>query len=171
MHCERPFVGLATSAVHTLAQRWSYFRDLAASEMKWHGLSQQSWAVKYDHARARAGLCDLRAKMLSFSRNLIARESPADMRNTLLHEIAHALAGAKHGHDRTWRAIALQIGCDGKRCHTMELAPAKWFYRCSAGCWQVSRFKRSRLGATSKHTCKICGAASVFVSSTPSCSV
>lgn len=91
VHCERPFVSPAASAVHTLEQRWSYFRDLAASEMQWHGLSPQSWAVKYDHARARAGLCDLRAKMLSFSRNLIARGSPVDMRNTLLHEIAHAL--------------------------------------------------------------------------------
>ena len=158
---EQPFVGPPASAAqcNTPAQRWSFFRELAASEMERHGLTQQSWTVKYDHARARAGQCQHRAKILSFSRNLIVRGSPADMRNTLLHEIAHALAGAKHGHDRTWRDIALQIGCDGRRCHNIELAPAKWIFGCSDGCWHATRFKRTCLGTT----CRICGAACVFV--------
>lgn len=48
-HTERQFVSPAASAVRTPAERWSYFRDLAASEMEWHGLSQQSWTVKYDN--------------------------------------------------------------------------------------------------------------------------
>ena len=55
--------------------RWSFFRELAASKMERHGLTRQSWTVKYDHARARAGQCQHRAKILSFSRNLIARGS------------------------------------------------------------------------------------------------
>ena len=100
--------------------------------------------------------------MLSFSRNLIARRSPVEMRNTLLHEIAHALAGPSHGHDRTWRAHALRIGCDGQRCHKMKLAPGKWSYVCTAGCWSVARFKRSSSHAGA--TCKQCGAACIYVS-------
>ena len=143
-------------------ERWSFFRELAASKMERHGLTRQSWTVKYDRARARAGQCRHRARVLSFSRNLIVRGSPADMRNTLLHEIAHALAGPMHGHDRTWRDIALQIGCDGNRCHDIKLAPAKWIYRCSAGCWHVPRFKRISFGRGTS-TCKLCGAACVFV--------
>lgn len=159
---ERPWQLDPRVPCNTLAERWSYFRELAASEMEWHGLTQQSWTVKYDHARARAGQCRHRAKVLSFSRNLIARRSPAEMRNTLLHEIAHALAGPSHGHDRTWRAHALQIGCNGQRCHKMELAPRKWSYVCTAGCWNVARFKRSSSHAGA--TCKHCGAACIYVS-------
>ena len=157
---ERPWQLDPGVPCNTLAQRSSFFRELAAAEMQLHGLTQQSWTVKYDHARARAGRCKHRAKVLSFSRNLIARGSPADMRNTLLHEIAHALAGPRHGHDRTWRALALRIGCNGNQCHNMELASAKWTYQCSAGCWHVARFKRSYTGAT----CKQCGAACVYIS-------
>ena len=156
---ERPWLAPLPTQLDTFAQRWSFFRQLAACEMEWNDLTRQSWTVKYDRARARAGQCKHRAKILSFSRNLIVRGSPADMRNTLLHEIAHALAGAKHGHDRTWRDIALQIGCDGKRCHNIELAPAKWIFGCSDGCWHAPRFKRTCLGTT----CRICGAACVFV--------
>lgn len=163
VHAKRPFVGPAAASMHTLAQRWSFFRELAASEMEWHGLTQQSWKVKYDHARARAGQCKHRAKVLSFSRNLIARGTPVDMRNTLLHEIGHALAGPRHGHDKIWRAIALQIGCNGERCHNMELAPPTWVFGCSTGCWQVPRFKRSYLGTNAQRACKMCGAACTFV--------
>ena len=38
------------------------------------------------------------------------------MKNTLLHEIAHALAGHEHNHDEVWKATARSIGCDGCRC-------------------------------------------------------
>jgi len=164
---ERPWQLNPRMPCNTLAQRWSFFRELVGSEMEWHGLTRQSWTVRYDNARARAGKCSRRAKVLSFSRNLIARGSPAEMRNTLLHEIAHALAGPKHGHNQTWRAIALQIGCDGKRCHNIELAPAKWILGCSAGCWHVPRFNRSRLGTTAKRACRMCGAACIFVRAMP----
>ena len=40
--------------------------------------------------------------------------------DTLLHEIAHALVGHKHGHDAVWRRKALQIGCNGKRCYSED---------------------------------------------------
>ena len=157
---ERPWQLDPGMPCNTLAQRWSFFRELVGSEMEWHGLTQQLWTVKYNHARARAGQCRHRAKVLSFSRNLIARGSPVDMRNTLLHEIAHALAGPSHGHDRTWRAHALRIGCNGQRCHKMELAPRKWSYVCTHGCWNVARFKRSSSHAGA--TCKQCGAACIY---------
>ena len=156
---ERQWRASPSAQMDTLVHRWSFFRELAASKMERHGLTRQSWTVKYDRARARAGQCRHRAKILSFSRHLIVRGSPVDMRNTLLHEIAHALAGPRHGHDRTWRDIALRIGCDGKRCHDIERAPAKWILGCSAGCWHAARFKRSHVNAT----CKMCGAACVFV--------
>ena len=55
---EREFACPAASAVSTLDQRWSFFRELAASEMEWHGLTQRAWTIKYDHGRTRAGLCD-----------------------------------------------------------------------------------------------------------------
>jgi predicted SprT family Zn-dependent metalloprotease len=146
-----------------LAQRWSYFRHLVNSEMKWHGLMDggQRWKVAYSHSRTCAGTCAFTSKTLSFSRHLIARGSPEQMRDTVPHEIAHALAGPRHCHSSKWREIALRIGCNGERCHNMDLAPPKWIYRCSAGCWQRPRFKRSHL--TAKHTCKQCRAKCVYV--------
>ena len=38
--------------------------------------------------------------------------------NTVLHEIAHAIVGAEHHHDRVWRDCAQRIGCTGDRLAT-----------------------------------------------------
>jgi predicted SprT family Zn-dependent metalloprotease len=160
-YSERQFINPVPGAVNTLPQRWSYFRDLAAREMKWHGLTQQSWKIKYDRSRTCAGECDLRTKTLSFSRYLIARGPLMELRNTLLHEIAHALAGAQYNHDRIWRKIALKIGCDGERCYNFELVPPKWLFRCSAGCWETRRHRRHSIGT--KQTCKKCDATCIYV--------
>ena len=37
-----------------------------------------------------------------------------------VHELAHIIAGARHGHDRVWQRICLALGGDGLRCHNFE---------------------------------------------------
>ena len=39
----------------------------------------------------------------------------AEVRETILHEIAHARVGASHGHDAVWQAEARRIGSTGRR--------------------------------------------------------
>lgn len=38
--------------------------------------------------------------------------------DTVLHEIAHAIVGNKHHHDKVWRDCAQRIGCTGSRLAT-----------------------------------------------------
>jgi len=38
--------------------------------------------------------------------------------NTVLHEIAHAIVGNEHYHDRVWKECAQRIGCTGDRLAT-----------------------------------------------------
>ena len=35
------------------------------------------------------------------------------IKNTILHEISHAIVGKNHGHDDIWKNKAIEIGCDG----------------------------------------------------------
>jgi predicted SprT family Zn-dependent metalloprotease len=106
---------------------------LASELMSEHGLSE--WTLVFDSAKKRAGVCRPARKQIGLSRHLTALHSEAEVRDTVLHEIAHALVGPGHGHDPVWRATAVRIGCSGRRCVSEE-APrveGSWVGECAAG--------------------------------------
>ena len=98
--------------------------QLARYQMALHGLS--GWDFRFDRATRRFGCCNFSRRTISLSRSIVLL-NPADrVRATVLHEIAHALAGPGAGHGKAWREIALRIGSDGRRCYGEEVAvPAK----------------------------------------------
>ena len=122
--------------------------DLATELMTSHGLV--GWRIKLDHARRRAGQCDFTRKTISLSRLYVRHADIDHIRDTILHEIAHALVGPRHGHDAVWRQKAREIGCTAERCHSLIFARAKWVMTCPNGCFSVERHrKRSGLVCTS----------------------
>lgn len=114
---------------------------LARRLMDLHGLT--GWGIAFDNAKTRAGVCRPNRKQLGLSRPLTRLHDGDEVRDTILHEIAHALVGAQHGHDAIWRAKALEIGCSGSRCiSSMNGAvPADWVGTCPAG-HRVTRHRR-----------------------------
>lgn len=107
-----------------------------------HGL--RAWSARLDESGSRAGACDYRAKTIWLSRLFLRYAPPAEIHDTVLHEIAHALAGAQHHHDAHWRSIARRIGCSARRCHEVELGPPRWIMHCPGGCFALARNRRTR---------------------------
>ncbi|WP_436536538.1 SprT-like domain-containing protein [Actinoplanes sp. HUAS TT8] len=108
-------------------------RELALELMGRHGLA--SWRLSFDDAKTRAGVCRAATREIGLSRPLIGLYSREQVVETVLHEIAHALVGPRHGHDAVWRAAAVRIGCSGRRC-VPEEAPrvdGAWHGVCRAG--------------------------------------
>ncbi|MEN8773429.1 MAG: SprT family zinc-dependent metalloprotease [Akkermansiaceae bacterium] len=88
--------------------------DLLQEEMGAHGLIDLGWEAKMDHARKRFGVCRMSSKEISLSRPLVELNPEDEVRDTILHEIAHALAWEIHkencGHDARWKEICSRIG-------------------------------------------------------------
>lgn len=91
-------------------------RKLTTDLMAKHGLIELGWKFEYDNSRMRFGICRYKKKVIGLSRHLVSINSPERVKNTILHEIAHALTPG-HGHDNVWREKAIELGCDGKRCY------------------------------------------------------
>ena len=79
---------------------------------------------------------------ISLSRHYVRHAEEAHIRDTILHEIAHALVGPRHGHDAVWRRKAREIGCTANRCHTLNFASEPWIMRCPNGCFETGRHRR-----------------------------
>ena len=129
-------------------------RRLFARHQARSGLGTQ-WTFGFDLATSRAGVCRYGETRIDLAVSYCLRATRADIENTLLHEIAHAIVGARHGHDAVWQAKARQIGCTAERCHDVTHTVARWVGEC--GCrrrWFRQRLsRRLRLGAI----CKACG--------------
>ncbi len=99
------------------------------------------WQFAFDLAPVRGGSCRYSDQQITLSVTYCLKASKAEIVDTILHEIAHAIVGPKHGHDATWKAAARQIGCTAERCHRLQHTPPRWHGQC--GCGQ--QWERQRL--------------------------
>jgi hypothetical protein len=116
-------------------------RQLGESLLGRHGL--RDWRLVFDSAKTRAGVCRPARREIGLSRVLTVLHGEAEVRDTLLHEIAHALVGPEHGHDAVWRRTAVAIGSSGRRCMPPDAprAPQPWLGTCPAG-HTVGRYRQ-----------------------------
>lgn len=102
-----------------------------------------SWTFDFDRATRRAGLCNFSRKRITVSRHLAERFDDDAIHQTLLHEVAHALAGPHAGHGVEWRRTARGLGYVGGVTHDGPIADerARWRGSCPSG-HDFVRFRR-----------------------------
>lgn len=82
--------------------------ELATSLMAHHGLD--GWHFAFDRAKRRAGQTNFRDRRITLSRYITEASTPEQVRDTILHEIAHALVGPNEKHGPKWQERAIRIG-------------------------------------------------------------
>jgi len=103
--------------------------------------------LQFDNAKTRFGYCNHKHKIISLSKPLVLLNDESIVKNTLLHEIAHALTPHDRGHGVVWRAKALELGCDAKRCCSIEevnVIKGRFTYVCTTCGRESSYHKRLR---------------------------
>lgn len=106
-------------------------QQLARSLMDKHGLHHVPF--EFDRAVKRLGACHFMypagnkhaaiLKKITLSAKYVELLPEDEVKDVILHEIAHALAGAAAGHGPRWRVQARAIGAKGDRCATPSAAP------------------------------------------------
>lgn len=132
------------------------FRKFARAKM--NELELEDWRFSYDRATVRFGQCNYRTKTISMSEKLVEVNSFEECVNTLTHEIAHAIVGAGHRHDRVWANKHRELGGDGRAKYSgksVVAAQKKWLVSCP-GCGMHSQAARKRQGLVCR-ACHISG--------------
>lgn len=106
-------------------------RMLANDLIELHGLADDGWRFEWHRAATKAGMCHYGPKLITLSRPTLEHRTMDQIKNTILHEVAHALVGIGHGHGNVWRNTFIRIGGNGER--TSEVND----YRKVAGRYEV----------------------------------
>ena len=100
-----------------------------------HGLLDKGWRFRYDNAVKRFGVCMFKPKVIGLSSKLTLLNDREKVKDTILHEIAHAIAGFKAGHGIEWKIVCERIGAKPERCYdTNETnnVELKYYAKCGA---------------------------------------
>jgi predicted SprT family Zn-dependent metalloprotease len=116
----------------TQSRRCLEVRRLALELMARHGL--RGWSFAFNRSKLRLGLCRYGPQVIELSIHFIERNSEASIRDTLLHEIAHALAGRAAGHGSLWQTWCRRLGANPERLSfDAQMPQGRWQARCP-GC-------------------------------------
>ena len=88
---------------------------IARNLMAEHGVTDLGYCFRWSYSRTNYGYTDYGRKVISLSRPLTEHDNEANVIDTVLHEIAHALAGRGAGHGPKWKQIAKRIGAKPAR--------------------------------------------------------
>ncbi len=129
-------------------------RVLAGLLMHHHGLGH--WKFGFDRCVRRAGVCNFTKKQITLSEHFAEMNSMERVKDTILHEIAHGLAGYEADHGPQWQAICAQIGAEPRSCYDPAVTTMpEGRYRAVCPCCD-KLFTRHRMPKR-KHYCAACG--------------
>lgn len=128
---------------------------LAYDLMREHNLLPQ-WAFAFDYAKSRAGRTTYSPRAITLSRYIVALNDEAMVRNTILHEIGHALAGAHAGHGPEWQRVTRSIGGSVEKYLSVDkvvMPEAPWTLRCIACGYTSMHYRKTRARRACKRCC------------------
>jgi hypothetical protein len=96
-------------------------KAMALRLMNMHGL--EDWSFAFDRAVRRFGTCNRASRRITLSGPLTQLNHEAEVRDTILHEIAHARS--RGGHGKSWRREAARLGCRVRACYTDDVVTPK----------------------------------------------
>ena len=132
-------------------------KEFALEKLRQWGLTELHWRFDFDAAQRRFGHCVHRKKLISLSYDLTKLNTEDDVFDTVLHEIAHALArimtGKKQGQNAGWKQYCLLVGARPAMYYDSGVTkPAPRFVgRCAKG-HRFTRFNAPK----GKRSCSYC---------------
>jgi predicted SprT family Zn-dependent metalloprotease len=119
-----------------------------------HGLA--GWECRFNRSRVNMGLCLYGPRVIELSVHFVENNGAEAVRDTVLHEIAHALAGREAGHGPLWKAMCLRVGAKPERLSDEAAMPAgRWQARCA--CCGMMHHKHRRPKHLVGWYCEGCG--------------
>ena len=146
--------------------------QLARDLMDEHGVTADGWQFAWSNGKRQLGAAQIRRKKnpkagkvveqkrIKLSRHLVRLNDDDEVRDTILHEIAHAIAGLENGHNAKWKAVCRRIGAKPQRLAGEGVNVVEARYTIVCGICEKGigkRHRRMRKDRLDASYCRSCG--------------
>ncbi len=129
------------------------------------GLTDRHWKFGWNNRKSALGLCRMRDRIIELSTYFWPAISEEQQKDTIRHEIAHALDFEQRGysdHGPKWKLLAMRVGAKPVACVTLnieekDVQPSKYILICPNG----HRFPSHRLQKR-RSSCPSCSTSRYF---------
>lgn len=123
-------------------------------------LLQNGWRFSWHNKKVSLGTCSYNKKRIYLAEWYVELNDEDEVTDTILHEIAHALAyqrhgSAGHGHGEIWKSICVEIGAKPERLHKGKLDRPEGHHKYVDTCCGVT-YRRHRLRKNASYSCPKC---------------
>ena len=138
----------------------NYAQFLAIFNLSKHGLLEHGWRFNWHNKKVSLGTCSYNKKRIYLAEWYVELNDKDEVMDTILHEIAHALAYHRHGsagrgHGKIWKSICREIGAKPERLHQGKLGRPKNHHKYVDTCCGVT-YRRHRLRKNATYSCPKC---------------
>lgn len=124
-----------------------------------HGLLGH-WKFRWHNKKRSLGTCSYVKKIIYLAKWYTELNDQSQVKDTILHEIAHALSYERYGrkgigHGKIWKSICREIGAEPRACTKAKLNHPNNHYKYIDTCCGLT-FKRHRLKKNVSYSCPKC---------------
>lgn len=113
------------------------------------------WRFRFSVSKNRLGSCNHTQKEIILSAPISEINEVDSVKNTILHEIAHALVGGGQGHNYIWQQVCEEIGGIPERLSSNHIrVKGKYRYICPKCGYIREMYKKSRVKRACGECCK-----------------
>lgn len=157
----------AIARVRARITRQDALSRFAGEALTRYGLAAQGWRFDFNDRKRALGLCVYGERTIYLSLPLLELFNDADLHDTILHEVAHALTPGDH-HGKLWAAACHRVGARPERTKLLSpegaeirAATAKYAFYCpscqlSASYDRLGAKKLTALRQGTRATCATC---------------
>lgn len=131
--------------------------ELALLYMEEHGVLEY-FGFGFQNKKRSLGTCNYYRRKIFLSKWYVEQNNEEEIEDTILHEIAHALAWMHdrcRGHGRAWKKWCLKVGADPSRVHNGEINHPNGHFKYEETCCGVT-YQRHRLRKNTSYYCPKC---------------
>ena len=115
-------------------------REIFKEECKKNNIT--GWSFKLNTNKRFRGWCKYGKKRVEISRNLLPL-GVDEVRKTIIHELAHVVAGYENSHNHIWKSTVIRMGGDPRRLGKAMKVKGRYIGKCSK-CQRVFyRYRRT----------------------------